>query len=866
MTKTVEKPESGEEGAGAAREPLSPRIARMKQRLFTAPYEICMARALHFTRSYRETEGMDPHLRNALALKRTLENQKIRIEPDEWIAGSKTEKYLAGPLSIERGDFLRSLQFEIHSLHKKKRPFLITPEEKRLFLEEIAPYWDGRTVRDRKVAHWIRDGLIRPVENTLPSLALDVIQGRRLGKFLGRDNLRKIAGPGMFKQIHPAQAADLFRLRHEFAHNNPTPAVFVFDVQGHLSLGVDKVVTFGIEELLGRIAERRERLRREAPGDAEGDAFLRACEISLEAAAAYADRFAAYAAECARGSADATERARFEMIATHCRHVPRRRPRSFHEAMQALWFAHVVGEIQYGTHDVFAPGRCDQYLYPFYAADIEAGRITPETAVELIQEFNLKLTANVEPVPEIGSETNGTLGNSQHCVTIGGLTPDGRDATNELSYLMLRAYEEMKGCINQLSVRVHAGTPREFVTRGAAVFRRASGLAFYGDDAIVPTLLNDGMTEEDARDYCIVGCVETSGQSNTHGCPGGQELTLPAVLVMTLTNGSLPPAGPGQRAGIRSGDPRGMLTWDDFVRAFRRQLAYHIRALARAARGKDRAYIELLPAPYVSALMDDCIENARDITRGGARYNFTSLDARGLATAADSLLAIRRAVYDEKWLTLHELAHVCLDNFRGNENLRRRLIEEIPKFGGDDPAATDMASEIIGWVSEEAARYRNERGGRFRLCFYSYGNHVIDGLFLPATPDGRLEHEPVSNGISPTNGRDARGGPLPVLRAAAALPLNLISSGVSLNMKFHPTVVHSDNGLDAFTDMLRAYFGMGGMHVQPNVVSAETLRDAQRHPNRYRDLIVKVSGYSACFTDLGRSIQDDIISRTEHGL
>jgi len=675
-----------------------------------------------------------------------------------------------------------------------------------------------------------------------------------------------MGGPVFAGGPSPRQWATLLTQRHGLAHNNPTPATYCFDVQGHLCLGVNQVVENGLDALCGRIRQRSERLAREAPDDAEGAVFLRSCLISLEAVMAWAERFAELARAMARDARDPEERARLEMIAGHCTHVPRFRARTFHEAVQALWFAQSAGEIQYGSHEVFAPGRCDQFLYPFLRADLDAGRITRATAVALLQELNLKLTANVEPIPELGSETNGTLGNSQHCITIGGLTPDGSDAVNELSYLMLDAYEGMGGCLNQLSVRVAPGTGRAFVRRAAAALRKTSGLAFYGDQAVTGALISDGMEPAHARDYCIVGCIETSGQADTHGCPGGHELTLPAVLMLTLTNGRVPAPAPGQRPGIRSYGTHPPDSWDGFVHAFRKQLSYHIRTLMRAISAKDNAYMEFLPAPYVSALMQGCIDKARDITHGGARYDFTSLDLRGLATAADSLLAVKKAVYETGWVSLVELTRACLDDFRGREALRLRLRNSIPKYGGDDYEATAMALDLIRWVAHEADACVNARGGRYRLCFYSYGNHVIDGLFLPATPDGRAAGAPVSNGVSPSNAADARHGPLPALRAAAAIPPHLASSGVSLNLRFHPSTLASENGLDAFTDMLRAYFKIGGMHVQPNVVSTQTLRLAQQNPDAYRDLVVKVSGYSAYFTDLGQSIQNDIIARTEHGL
>lgn len=845
---------------------LDPRVARMKERLLNAPYEICMERALHFTRSYRATERLDPHLRNAMALKRTLEKQTVRIEPDEQIVGNKTAPFLASPLPVERGDFLRSLQIEISALDKKKRPFKISKRDRRLFEREILPYWDGRTLRDRKARAWARNGLIREQAMDPLSLISDIGQAVRWRRSLGEDTMRLMAGPAFEGGVTPRQAAALFSQRHALAHNNPTPATYCFDVQGHLCLGVHKVVQHGMEAICEQIRERLARLEREAPADREGAAFLDACLISLEAAMAWAARFAALARQMAAHADMPEERERLEMIARHCDHAPRHRPRSFHEAVQALWFAQAAGEIQYGCHEVFAPGRCDQYLYPFYKADLDEGRITRESAMALLQELNLKLTANVEPIPELGSETNASLGNSQHCITIGGLTPSGEDAVNDLSYLMLDAYEQMGGCLNQLSVRVHAATPREFVASAVRVLRRASGIAFYGDDAIVEGLLGDGMEPEHARDYCIVGCIETSGHGDTHGCPGGHELTLPAIVILTLTEGRLPAPAPGQRPAPRTGNVRAMASWDDFVRAFRSQLAHHIRALVRGTAAKDRAYMDFLPAPYVSALMSGCVEAARDITRGGARYDFTSLDLRGLATAADSLIAIRKSVFEHAWLTLPELVRACESNFRGKESLSLRLRNNIPKFGADDYEATAMALELVEWVNQEAARHTNARGGRYRVCFYSYGNHVIDGLLLPATPDGRPAGAPVSNGISPANAADGAHGPLPVLRAAASVPPRRASSGVSLNLRFHPSVLASENGCGAFTDMLRAYFKIGGMHVQPNVVSTQTLRLAQADPDAYRDLVVKVSGYSAYFTDLGRSIQDDIIARTEHGM
>ncbi|MBI5485995.1 MAG: hypothetical protein HY905_01545 [Deltaproteobacteria bacterium] len=835
----------------------------MKQRMLAAPYEICLARALHFTRAHRENEALDPHLRNALALRRTLERQKIAIEPDELLAGSKTERFLAAPLPVERGDFLRSLQLELDVLERKHRPFRISDADREAFWNEILPYWDGRTVRDRKARTWAEAGIVQPRPSAGRRLRgwLDAV---RWAFQLGPEALRKLFGANFDAPLTLRRVRNLHALRHELAFNNPTPATSCFDVQGHLSLGVDRAVSRGMEAIIDDARERRARLDREEPGDERGRSFLDAVVISLEAAIAYAARFAALAGAMAARCAEGPERRRLESIAEHCRQVPRHRPRTFHEALQSAWMTQLVGEIQYGAHDVFAVGRPDQYLLPFFRADRAAGRLARPRAVELLQEFFLKLEANVEPIPEVGMETNAVLGNSQHVVTIGGLTPDGGDATNELSYLVLDAFEAMGGAVNQLAVRVHRGTPGRFLRRTAEVFRRTNGIALYGDEAVIEGLCADGLTLEHARDYCIVGCIETSGQSNTHGCVGGHELVLPAVLLLALSRGRTPAPFLGQGRGFDSGPLEACRTFDEFLGIFRRQLDHQLGVLVAAADGKDRATMDLLPAPYVSALMDGCLESARDATAGGARYDFTSIDVRGLGTLVDSLLAIRAFVHERRAVTLPELAGICERDFAGHEVLRQRLIHEPPKYGTGEAEGIAMAREVLGWLHGAVSGRRNARGGRFRMCYYSYGNHVIDGFLLGGTPDGRRRGEPLSNGVSPSNLLDSAAGPTGVLRTVAALPPRLISSGVSLNMRFFPDFLATDGGRDAFAAMIRTYFGLGGMHLQPNVVSMETLREAQRNPERYRDLVVKVSGYSAYFTDLGRSIQDDIVARCEY--
>lgn len=837
------------------REELAPRVRRLKQRLLDAEYEICLARARYYTEVYRETEGLDPALRSALALQRTLEKQRIFIYPDEHLVGSRTERYLSTPLSVDRGDFLRALQLELDVLDKKAKPFRISDEDRRCFQQEIVPYWTGRTLHDLKADKWRQAGIVA----TRPS-ARGWIDTVRFLRYVGRDSLKKILGANLRARPSPRRLRELHALRFELAYANPTPAVYCHDVQGHLTIGLDRVIELGMEELV-----RRAWARHESVPDAPSKAFLEAVVISLEAAMRYAERFADLAGSQARAATSAEERARLEDIAARCRRVPREPARSFHEALQSAWMTQAVGEIQFGTMDVFGVGRIDQYLYPLYAQDVAAGVLSRADAMALVQEYFLKLSANVSPTPEVGMESNAVLGNSQHCVTIGGVAPAGGDATNELSRLVLDAYAQMGGTVNQLCVRLHAGAPPAFARDASAVFRRTNGIAFYNDDVIVDALCADGYRAEDARNYTIVGCVETCGQADTQGCVAGHDFVLPAALMLALTNGAYPPPAPGQQPGYKSGDPADFDSFDGLMAGFDRQLSWQLDTMVRAIAAKDLAYAERLPAPYVSALIAGCIDNARDITRGGARYDFTSIDVRGLGTLVDSLLAIKMFVYDRRELALGELIAIVLADFREHEALRQRIINEAPKWGTGNAEADALALRILGRIHAQVGERRNARGGRYRLAYFSLGNHVVDGLFLGATPDGRRRGTPISNGVSPSNLVKPTGGPHAAMRSVAKLPAHQASSGIALNIRFHPGFIKDDRGLDTFTAMLKTYFALGGMQLQPNFVSSETLRDAQRHPERYRDLVVKVSGYSACFTDLGRSIQDDIIARAEFG-
>jgi formate C-acetyltransferase len=415
--------------------------------------------------------------------------------------------------------------------------------------------------------------------------------------------------------------------------------------------------------------------------------------------------------------------------------------------------------------------------------------------------------------------------------------------------------------VNNLAIRIHSKTPEDFLVRACQVYRSTSGQAFYNDEVIIPALLGDGYSLEDARNYAIVGCVEPAGSGDTFACTGGNDLKLGGVLEMVLTNGGYRLMG---RQGLATGDAKKFTSFNEVMDAFRQQLEHNVKMAADAVNAKDAIYQAEFPTPFVSSTLTGCVESGKDATEGGARYNFGSITARGLGTTADSLAAIKKLVFEDEVLTMSELMELLGANFRGKENMRQMVINRAPKYGNDDNYVDLIAKQIVELFCREVSKHRSIRGGHFRPSFYSYGTHVLDGLFLGATPDGRKAGDAVSNGISPSNGREDE-GPTAVLKSAAKLEHRLISNGDALNLRLLPSLVQDDDALRKVTSLVKTYFRLGGMHLQFNVVSSETLKDAQKHPENYRDLVVRVSGYSAFFTDLGRSIQDDIIARTEFG-
>jgi formate C-acetyltransferase len=657
--------------------------------------------------------------------------------------------------------------------------------------------------------------------------------------------------------VNPAYALKGLR---EVLFNNPAYVMNCFDVQGHLILGHKNVLKEGFSGLKQKaeacLAKAKSR------EDTEGVAFLEAVTICCDAVRDFALRYSAEAERLAAKTGDAARKAELQAIAERCRHVPYNPPRDFREAVQAFWLTHAAALVSYGMPAIISTGRLDSHFSAFYEEDLKRGAITRDEATALMEELLIKCACNMILLPYSGKSTANELGSDNCTVTIGGLNPDGTDGTTEMTRIILDAVANVKSMGNSISIRTSGKSPHDFWESIARMYSRTSGPALFNDEAVIGALLKTCMALEDARDYGIVGCVEPTGDGDTFGCTSGNDISLVAALEMTLLNGRLRILG--RKVGPATGDPISFASFDEFMAAYKKQVSFMVSVIARSVNIKDTIYRAGFPSPFISMTLSGCIENARDMTAGGAKYSFSSMSARGLGTTADSLAAIKHFVFDRKVFSMNELVTMLDFNFKGFDRERTMLKNRGPKYGADNDEADFIADEISSHFCSEVMKQKNIFGTMFKPGFFSYGMHVMDGLFHGATPNGRRSGEPVSNSFSPSNGSELN-GPTAVLKSASKMRHEFASNGNALNIKFLPSLLEGAERMDKIVSLFRGYFNLGGMELSPNFISNKTLKDAQAHPEMYRDLVVRVSGYSAFFTDLGRPLQDEIISRTEFG-
>lgn len=826
---------------------LHPKNAALKARLLAAPHALCMERARFFTESWQETAGLHPSTRAALALQRVLQRMTVRIDDDELVVGNRSSRPIAPPIAPERGDFTFVFRHLFHEL--QRFGYQCSPEDREALFRVIIPAWRGQTVREAKLAALQRHGLASTLDLSPRAFArrLRAFGGKRLVRLVARDGegtltlVRRL--PRLLGAIR-AGSADNLRGRGRCT-----------DTQAHIVLGHKNVLTKGFAGIRADAEARRAR-----GCSADERAFLDAVTVTCDAVRAFSDRFADAARQQARELAarDAARATELHDIAARCARVPWLPPRSFAEAVQAVWFTQNVAIISYGAGSGITPGRLDQLLVPFYLADRARGAITREHALRLLEELIIKLNDNVVIWPNIGGVELNHLGSDIENVTIGGVDRDGADATNELSWLFAEAIENTN-LATTASFRVSAKSPPAWTHRVARMLTKTGAPAFLNDDCAIATLVNDGYSLRDARDYCLVGCVEPSGNADTFGATGGSKVYFPTALDLVFQRGRT--TFFGKRDGPDTGDPCGFASFDELLAAFFTQLQTMVDVVTEATNLRDAIWAERFHNPLISSTIDGCIDNARDMTTGGARYSFGAVGGGGLGTVVDSLAAVRQLVFQERSLSMRELLDALAVDFRGYDELRARLLAG-PRFGNDDPATDELARLVVDRFCAMVREHRTTHGGHFKASLISYGLNAYEGALEPATPDGRRAGEPLSNSMSPSNGAERR-GPTAVLCSLARIDQTQIGFGNSLNLRLPVGLLQSDTGVDTIAALVRGYFAQGGFHVQFNTVDATTLRAAQERPEDFPDLIVRVSGYAAYFARLGRQVQDDIIGRLE---
>ena len=829
--------------------PKSPRIQKLVDALYEHMPVIESARAKLITESYKETEGEPIITRRAKAFAHILHNIPIIIRDNELIVGSST----IAPRGCQTfPEFSYEwLEAELDTVATRTAdPFEIA-EETKAELKEADKYWKGKTTSELATSYM---------------------------------------APEAIKAIE---------------HNIFTPGNYFYNGVGHVTVKYWEVLETGFEGIM-------EKAQKELDGCSVGNYarkshFLEAVILSCKAVIDYAGRYAKLAQEMAAQTSDPVRKQELFVIAENCSRVPAKGAQNFYEACQSFWFVQQLLQMESSGHSI-SPGRFDQYMYPYYKKDMEAGTITREFAQELMDCIWVKLN-DLNKCRDAAS-AEGFAGYSlfQNLIA-GGQNKEGEDVTNDLSVMCIQASMHVHLPAPSLSVRVWNGSPHEFLIKAAELTRTGIGLpAYYNDEVIIPALQNRGLSLEDAREYNIIGCVEPQKAGKTEGWHDAAFFNMCRPLELVFSNGM----DKGEMVGIPTGDVTQMKTFDEFFDAYKKQMEYCISLLVNADNAIDVAHAERCPLPFLSCMIDDCLKEGKSVQEGGAVYNFTGPQGFGIANMADGLFAIRKLVYEDKKVSMKELkealawnydkgldaqsagdmtemimkamqkagrnvdastAEGLLKTFMGmkpGEQKTQRfkeihdMIDEVPKFGNDIPEVDYFAREVAYTYSKPLQKYNNPRGGKFQAGLYPVSANVPLGGQTGATPDGRYAHTPVADGVSPSAGKDVK-GPTAAATSVSRLDHFIVSNGTLFNQKFHPSALSGREGLEKFVALIRGYFDQKGMHMQFNVVDRQTLLDAQEHPEKYKHLVVRVAGYSALFTTLSRSLQDDIIRRTEQG-
>ncbi|MCE1252503.1 MAG: glycyl radical protein [Anaerolineae bacterium] len=783
---------------------MTERVRQLRQSSLDATPTLSAERAVLLTQFYKADQGSHSiPVTRALLFKFLMENKTICINPGELIVGEKGPEAKASPTYPE---------LCCHSLSdldlldsRSKIPFRVSAETRREYEKNIIPYWQSGNLRQ---------------------MIFDAMQPEWIDAY----------NAGIFTEFMEQRAP------------------------GHTVLD-DKIYKKGMNDFKQDIERSLEALDfLNDPRAYDKQEELRAMRITTDAIIRYAERHAEAARELAENEKDPQRRAELLQISECCSHVPAQAPRNFWEALQYYWFVHLGVTYELNTWDAFDPGRLDQHLEPFYTRGLADGSLTTENAVELLQCFWIKFNNQPAP-PKVGvtAAESGTYTDFAQ-INVGGLKPDGSDGVNEVSYLLLDVIEEMRLLQPSSSIQVSKKNPDRFIKRAARIIRTGFGQpSIFNADAIVQELVRMGKSLVDARQSGSSGCVEIGAFGKENYNLTGY-FNIPKVLEISLHNGFDPYTG--KQIGLQTGKLENFKTFEDLFDAFARQMKYFIDIKVRGNNIIERFYARNMPAPFLSLLIDDCISTGLDYHEGGARYNTSYIQGVGIGSITDALSAIKTHVYESGALSLEELVKIMDHNFENQERLRQMLMNKSPRFGNDDDAADNLMCRVFDLYFNLVDGRPSTKGGTYHINMLPTTCHVYFGSVMGASAEGRLAGKPLSEGISPVQGAD-RQGPTAVLKSAAKMD-HLRTGGTLLNQKFTPSLLSGDEGLDKLVQLVRSYFKLDGHHIQFNVVDVETLHKAQKHPEQYRDLIVRVAGYSDYFCDLSEALQEEIIARTEH--
>lgn len=626
--------------------------------------------------------------------------------------------------------------------------------------------------------------------------------------------------------------------------------------QGHICPDVRKWLESGPA---GQLKVARERLERAGPRHVD---FYKSVILSLEASCDFILRYSYYAEELSELQSDPGLRQNLKEISVICANISHRSPESFREALQSVWFLFVILHMESNASS-FSPGRMDQYLYPYFLNDIMSGKINAASAVELIDALYIKFNQivylrNAHSAKYFAGFPIGFN------ITIGGQDEKGNDAVNDLTYIFLKAQDHVRLPQPNLTARLFRFSSGKFIDECTRVISLGTGMPqIVNDESIIPALESSGICKRHAGDYAVVGCVELSTQGNFLGWSDAAMFNMVKALELAINNGKCMLTG--EQAGPETGFLTSFSTYHAFEEAFAAQMDFFMKRMIKICEQVERIHQLHLPSPFLSSVIDDCLEAGLDVTEGGALYNFSGIQAIQVANIADSLAALKHLVFDLQLVKKDEMLEALLCNFSGKEVLRQICLNKVPKYGNDIASVDDLGSEWVAWFAERLKSYTNLRGGKYHMGLYTVSAHVPMGSNVGATPDGRFSQSPLADGgVSPMYGRD-KTGPTAVLNSVSRLPFSLAQNGTLLNMKFLPSFFRTINDRKKFSDMLRVFTDLKIHHVQFNVLNSEDLLKAKSDPDSYRGLTVRVAGYTAYFTELAGDLQNEIIQRTAHG-